>query len=96
MARYWVSYDLGLRGNYDELYAWLDSQEAKECGESCATFVSSKSREEIARKIKKRVGKNARVYLIAMKQGGKFIIGRRRAAPWAGFAVMELDPGIER
>ncbi len=32
MAKYWVCYDLGLRGNYDDLYSWLDSLGAKDDG----------------------------------------------------------------
>ncbi|MBK8883947.1 MAG: hypothetical protein IPN67_16675 [Bacteroidales bacterium] len=32
----WISYDLGIKGDYPGLYRWLDSQKAKECGNSCA------------------------------------------------------------
>lgn len=96
MPRYWVSFDLGLRGNFEELYAWLDSLGAKECGDSVATFVSKKSREQMARELKKVVSPGVRVYLITMKDGGKFIIGKRRAAPWSGYAVTELGSEIER
>ena len=32
----WISYDLGVNGDYDGLYAWLDIQGAKECGSSVA------------------------------------------------------------
>jgi hypothetical protein len=32
----WISFDLGIRGDYEGLYLWLDSHEAKECGESLA------------------------------------------------------------
>lgn len=95
MPRYWLSYDLGLRGKYEELYAWLDGQKAKECGDNVATFVSDKTREQITRELKRIVGPAARVYLITMKEGGKFIIGKRRAAPWAGYAVTELDSETE-
>jgi hypothetical protein len=91
MPRYWVSYDLGLRGKYDELYAWLDGLGAKECGDSAATFVSDKSRDQITRELKRIVGSKGRVYLITTKEGGKFITGKRRAAPWAGFAVTETE-----
>jgi hypothetical protein len=38
MTRYWLSFDLGLQGDYDSLYAWLDKQGAQECGDSVATF----------------------------------------------------------
>ena len=29
----WLSYDLGVDGDYENLYAWLDHKEAKECGD---------------------------------------------------------------
>jgi hypothetical protein len=32
----WLTYDLGIRGNYSALYAWLDEHGAKECGDSTA------------------------------------------------------------
>jgi hypothetical protein len=96
MPRYWISHDLGIRGNYDELYAWLDGLGAKECGESVGTFVSDVSREQLTRELKKLVGPSGRVYMITTKAGGKFIIGKRRAAPWAGYAVTELDSETEK
>lgn len=67
---YWLSFDLGLHGNYEELYEWLDAQDARECGDSVAAFKSEKTREKLAEEISERVGANlrARVYLIDMKQ----------------------------
>ena len=35
----WLSYDLGVRGDYEGLYAWLDKHQAKECGDNIAYFV---------------------------------------------------------
>ena len=32
----WISYDLGVNGDYESLYSWLDIQGAKECGTSVA------------------------------------------------------------
>ena len=32
----WISYDLGVQGDYEGLYAWLDEHQAKECGDSLA------------------------------------------------------------
>ena len=32
----WLSYDLGIGGDYESLYSWLDNHEAKECGDSVA------------------------------------------------------------
>jgi hypothetical protein len=96
--RYWLSFDLGLTGEYTELYAWLDYHQAKECGDGVATFRSDKSRE----KIKKEIGRllnpkrNPRIYLISMHQGGKFIFGRRKVAPWTGYSQTLIDSDEER
>ena len=34
----WLSFDLGVNGDYDGMYTWLDAYKAKECGDSMATF----------------------------------------------------------
>lgn len=87
--RYWLSYDLGLRGNYDELYEWLDGLKAKECGDSVATFITDRTRDQIAQELSGILDKSARVYLINTRSGGRFIMGRRKAAPWYGYAQTE-------
>jgi hypothetical protein len=93
VKRYWLSFDLGLHGNYDGLFEWLDKQEAQECGDSVATFRSDWNRDRIARELKSilRGTKNARVYLISMKEGGRFILGRRKVSPWKGYAQVSVD-----
>lgn len=86
--RYWLSYDLGLRGNYEDLYEWLDNMEAVECGESLASFITDKTRDQIVKEIKAFLDKNARVYVIGKykdKYVGKFVLGKRKRAPWAGY-----------
>lgn len=35
---FWLSYDLGIKGDYEHLYIWLDKHEAVECGDSVACF----------------------------------------------------------
>ncbi len=91
MPRFWLSFDLGLRGNYEELYQWLDNAGSLECGDSVATFTTSKSREQITSELSQVLGNNARVYLIGPgKTGqiaGRFILGRRKRAPWSGYAA---------
>ena len=32
----WVSFDLGVRGDYEGIYTWLDEHGAEECGDSLA------------------------------------------------------------
>jgi hypothetical protein len=95
MTRYWLSFDLGLQGDYDVLYGWLDQQSAHECGDSVATFKSKKTREQIAGELKLLFDdkKKPRVYLISMKQGGKFVLGRRKRAPWTGYADVSVGSG---
>jgi hypothetical protein len=98
MSRYWISFDLGLQGNYESLYGWLDKQEAKECGDNLATFLSDQSREQIARQLSTllRKERNPRLYIITMAEGGKFILGKRKFPPWKGYAEVELDSGAEK
>ena len=96
MTRYWLSFDLGLQGNYDALYSWLDQHQAKECGDSIATFQSNKARDQLAKELKDLLGetKNARIYIINKKSGGKFVLGRRKLrAPWNGYAEVSVSGG---
>lgn len=96
----WISYDLGVDGDYESFYQWLDSHGAKECGDSCALiqgyefegdFITALERDlEISIQFTKR----NRVYVIFKDvQGGKlkgsFVLGKRKKAPWAGYAVEE-------
>ena len=32
----WISYDLGIKGDFQGLYAWLDDHDGIECGNSVA------------------------------------------------------------
>lgn len=97
-TRYWLSFYLGLHGNYEELYEWLDAQDARECGDSVASFVSEKTREMLADEIGQILGGNskARVYLIALHEGGKFILGKRKPAPWEGYSRVSVESEEER
>jgi len=94
--RYWLSFDLGLHGDYDTLYGWLDQQGALECGDSVATFKSEKSRDLLVKELKNLLDekKNPRVYIVSMKSGGKFVMGRRKVrAPWTGYAETSVIGG---
>jgi len=106
--RYWLSYDLGFQGDYEDLFAWLDKMEAKECGENLATFLSGKSRSQIAKELSTVLQRvpvlrgspstvsEPRIYIINRTQGGKFIFGKRKIAPWTGYAKALLESGEER
>ena len=97
--RYWLSYGLGLRGNYEMLYSWLDFVGAKECGSSVATFTSDLTPSQVERAVVEVLSAEGRVYLIYRKPngnfGGRFIVGGRKRAPWSGFALEMGDPSGE-
>ncbi len=92
-SRFWISFDLGLRGNYEALYEWLDRLGANECGDSVASFSTDKTRDQIQKELVKLLGarKNARIYIIGRRTdgglAGKFILGGRKQPPWAGYST---------
>lgn len=92
----WLSFDLGLKGDYQGIYSWLDKYGAKECSNSLATLKFSVKKnlvEEIEKEIKKnvRLKEDDRIYLIWKddengKAKGRFINGGRKRAPWQGYS----------
>lgn len=92
---FWLSYDLGLKGDYSGLYGWLDSVKAKECGNGIAFFkmeIEEDKVKEVQEQIYKHVNLNQtdRLYLIYYKDKtkhvtGKFLSGGRKRAPWEGY-----------
>jgi len=92
--RVWLSYDLGVQGDYESLYSWLDGQKALECGDSIATFLwedGENIKESIKKSLEARVEfkKNDRVYLIFKTEdtnNGSFIIGKRKSSRWDGYS----------
>ncbi len=96
----WMSFDLGFDGDYENLYHWLDTHSAVECGEHCA-FFKFEAKRDAATELKTSLSKSIkfrkkdRVYLIWRKDDGtlkgKFIVGGRRRSPWTGYAVVEKD-----
>ena len=93
----WLSFDLGVSGDYEGMYAWLDEKEAKECSNSVACFsfdYDGELTETIKAEINDRItlNKRSRIYIIYREQGrirGRFIIGRRKSAPWDGYGMQE-------
>ena len=92
----WISFDLGIRGDYEGMYAWLDSHEAKECGDSVA-YLKYEFQGDLVQALLRdiedslEVTKKTRIYVIwqdpesgSMK--GRFIIGGRKSPPWTGHA----------
>jgi len=101
----WLSYDLGIRGDYESLYAWLDEHDAKECGDSVASFHFEYERdlaEELRQSLENEVDitKKTRIYLIWFdvqkgKGQGRFLFGNRRSSPWVGYAEEESESDVE-
>ena len=95
----WISYDLGVRGDYEGLFTWLDSRNAKECGPNLA-LISIENSNDIVASIKQELSnalqtdKRTRIYVIHRSKEtklmkGAFVFGGRRSAPWTGFATRE-------
>jgi hypothetical protein len=65
----WISYDLGVRGDYESMYTWLDQHDAKECGDSMA-FVSYEYKNDLLKELKASLNeaislsKKTRIYII--------------------------------
>jgi hypothetical protein len=96
----WLSYDLGIRGDYESLYAWLDQHDAKECGDSLAFFKYEYTHDlkaELKLDLEKAIDtktKKIRIYIIWTqdgKQKGGFLFGGRKASPWFGHSSIETQ-----
>jgi hypothetical protein len=94
----WICYDLGVRGNYSGLYAWLDEHSAQECAASVAFLVYEHSEDSPLQPIRQEMNKlfsdtnRVRIYLIyreskTKKMKGVFVLGSRQAPPWTGYAA---------
>ena len=95
----WISYDLGVKGDYEGLYSWLDNHKAKECGNSVAVVeydYTDALEEDLQKDLSQNVNfaKHDRVYIIwqeDQKMQGKFLFGKRKAAPWSGYGYQETQ-----
>lgn len=98
----WLSYDLGVRGDYSSLYSWLDDANAVECGDSLACLkIDIPGTESPPDFVKKQLESNVtfsksdRVYIVWKNSDGnnkgRFIIGKRKASPWQGYGKAEVD-----
>jgi hypothetical protein len=102
----WISYDLGIKGDYQGLYSWLDDHEAIECGNSVA-FIQYKVEDDLLKELLKDLKANVdfkpgdRVYVVRRETvdgkklvRGKFIIGKRKSNPWEGYGT-KVDDSID-
>jgi hypothetical protein len=96
----WLSFDLALGSDYENLYAWLDDLDAQECGNGVAKInldVEKDLPDELTKSLRERVNfsKKDRIYALWREDGklkGRFLIGRRKFAPWKGYgAKAELE-----
>ena len=66
----WISYDLGVNGDYEGMYRWLDGREARECGDSLAFMNYEYSNNDLPGIIKNDIKNNvaitkkSRIYLV--------------------------------
>ena len=97
----WISYDLGIGGDYESLYAWLDNNHAIECGDGLACLkisITKDDDDELINRVKQEIFDNvkidnkSRIYIIRRvadnsytKVSGKFIYGKRKGNPWDGY-----------
>jgi hypothetical protein len=94
---FWLSYDLGIKGDYPGLYTFLDSVNAKECGNGIAFFHKDYGDDFLAgleKDLKEhvKVATTDRIYVVYVetssgKAKGRFLFGMRKRAPWEGYAV---------
>lgn len=95
---FWISYDLGLKGDYEGLYTFLDSVGAKECGDSIGFFhkdYGDNFLDGLTNDLKKyiRLTKTDRIYVVYLendtnKAKGKFLFGSRKRSAWEGYATI--------
>jgi hypothetical protein len=97
-ARIWLSYDLGVDGDYEGMYHLLDNLHAVECGDSCASIqVDTPAKKDVFEQIKRqiraamKIRPRDRIYVIgrdaAGKWVGRFVFGSRKSSPWVGYAT---------
>lgn len=97
----WLTYDLGVGGDFQKLYSWLDDHEAIECGNNVAYIkyrypdkitTDSEFVTHLKKELEKRIEikPTNRIYIIrkSLDKGstsGIFVFGKRKASPWEGF-----------
>jgi len=102
----WISFDLGIKGDYENLYAWLDRHGARECGDNLAVLAYRFNGKDLLEALKKdlkraiTIRNSDRIYVIYLKEGvmkGKFIFGKRKVAPWERYGkyLTEIDDDMD-
>jgi len=102
----WISYDLGVSGDYEGVYAWLDEHKAKECVGNVAFVSYEWEGDDFVASLKQdleaslKVTKRTRLYAIwrdqkTNKLRGRFVFGGRRAPQWAGYGAVEEQAEVD-
>ena len=103
MTTFWLSYDLGVGGDYPNLYQWLDDHQAVVCGNNIAFFrldvPEDKGFDMLKKQLEEHISLTPGNVLYAIgkneegKTQGRFLYGKRKAAPWVGYgnAAQEID-----
>lgn len=95
----WLSYDLGIQGDYEGIYKWLDMHGAKECGDSLAFIHYEYDGDDLLKRLKSdlndsfNIDNKTRIYVVRLNSkneiSGKFIFGSRKNSPWKGYGYSE-------
>ena len=97
----WITFDLGVGGDYKGLYSWLDAHDAEECGESvavltyqCEGSIPDKLREDLKKSIS--IDRQTSIYVIyrepaTSENKGIFLFGGRKASVWTGYSGSERE-----
>ena len=94
-TRIWLSFDLGVRGDYESLYAWLDDHDAKECGAGVA-FLAYAYKKDLFVELRDdletvlEATNRPRIYIVhtvgpKRAASGRWLFGGRKSPPWSGF-----------
>jgi len=99
----WLSFDLAVGGDYENLYAWLDDHAAKECGDGLAMLdfdaegeLLDTLKEDLSKQV--NFSKKDRVYAVWRdddKTRGRFLVGKRKFAPWEGYGTRNQAEDVE-
>jgi hypothetical protein len=106
----WLTYDLGVSGDYQGLYSWLDDYEATECGNNVAYIKydipeTIKTDKDFVKYLLDDLNEKVnftptnRIYIVRRslerdKTIGSYIMGKRKANPWEGFGT-KIDNTID-
>ena len=93
----WITFDLGVDGDYRGLYAWLDAHDASGCGElvavltyPCEGSLPDRLRDDLKNSI--GIDEHTSIYVIYREPAtnenrGAFVFGGRRAPVWDGYST---------